>query len=254
MATWVRDGLVDNIISYPWQNLDTDVPYFVGLTRGTGVTYYNEVMPRRMSPEEYRQRAIEDYAAGVDGLCFWDTNFRDRFKREYSMIRRLGHRDELAGWDDGEGEFFKTRRLLSCSASTRPYGPTDPPYTRRSWRIRHGQVPAAMGLLIRPSPLRSLAERYATQAATAFDSRLCAMVHSRHHPYRFAGRVETALPGGLCLCMRVAIDNQRLHRRLQSLLPRPEGYTLQVARSAEAGRDPLSSGRHSQGLLLHGPA
>ena len=113
VATWVRDGLVDNIISYPWQNLDTDVPYFVGLTRGTGVTYYNEVMPRRMSPEEYRQRAIEDYAAGVDGLCFWDTNFRDRFKREYSMIRRLGHRDELAGWDDGEGEFFKTRRLLS---------------------------------------------------------------------------------------------------------------------------------------------
>ncbi len=113
VATWVRDGLVDNIISYPWQNLDTDVSYFVGLTMGTGVTYYNEVMPRRMSPEEYRQRAIEDYASGVDGLCFWDTNFRDRFKREYSMIRRLGHRDELAGWDDGEGEFFKTRRLLS---------------------------------------------------------------------------------------------------------------------------------------------
>lgn len=113
VAAWVRDGLVDNIISYPWQNLDTDVPYFVGLTRGTGVTYYNEVMPRRMSPEEYRQRAIEDYAAGVDGLCFWDTNFRDRFKREYSMIRRLGHRDELAGWDDGEGEFFTTRKLLS---------------------------------------------------------------------------------------------------------------------------------------------
>ena len=113
LAAWVKKGLVDNLISYPWQNLEIDVPYFVGLTRGTGVSYYNEVMPRRMPPEEYRQRAMADYAAGVDGLCFWDTNGRDRFKKEYSMIRRLGHRDELAGWDDGDGEFFTTRRMLS---------------------------------------------------------------------------------------------------------------------------------------------
>ena len=113
VPAWVREGLIDNLISYPWQDGEIDVPYFVKLTRGAGVAYYNEVMPRRMPPEEYRRRALADYAAGVDGLCFWDTNGRDRFKKEYSMIRRLGHKDDLAGWDDGEGEFFTTRRLIS---------------------------------------------------------------------------------------------------------------------------------------------
>ena len=29
----------------------------------------------------------------------------------------------------------------------------------------------------------------------------------RYHPYLFGGRVETALRGGLCLCMGVAITN-----------------------------------------------
>ena len=34
------------------------------------------------------------------------------------------------------------------------------------------------------------------------------MVALIYHPYRFDGRVETALRGGLCLCWGVAIDYQ----------------------------------------------
>ena len=41
-----------------------------------------------------------------------------------------------------------------------------------------------------------------------------------YHPYLFAGRVETALRGGLCLCWGVAIDQLRQNGRRQSLQPR----------------------------------
>ena len=49
------------------------------------------------------------------------------------------------------------------------------------------------------------------------------MVALIYHPYRFDGRVETALRGGLCLCWGVTIDQQRQNGRLQPLLPRPQG-------------------------------
>ena len=79
------------------------------------------------------------------------------------------------------------------------------------------------------------------------------MVCFEHHPYRFDGRVETAGNGGLCLCMGVEFDYQPLHRRLQSLLPRPQGHAVQVAGPAEAGRDRLSTGRRSTGSATSRP-
>jgi hypothetical protein len=111
VPTWIKEGLVDNLVSYPWRNEEIDAAYFGALTRGTKVRYYAEIMPRQMPPETYRQRALAYYAAGADGLSFWDTNGRFPRKQEWSMIRRLGHRDQLAGWDDGAGDFFRTVTL-----------------------------------------------------------------------------------------------------------------------------------------------
>lgn len=111
--TWVAEGLIDNLISYPWQDVDPDVEYFATLTKGTSVSFFPEVMPRRMSPEEYRQRAIANYASGADGMCFWDTNARDQMRKEWSMIRRLGHKDDLSKWKDGENEFWRSRKMIS---------------------------------------------------------------------------------------------------------------------------------------------
>ena len=82
------------------------------------MSFCPEVMPRRMSPEEYRQRAISNYADGADGLCFWDTYNRNAYRKEYSMVRRLGHKDELAGGDDGG-----YRRLLSLPQAVPNAGP-----------------------------------------------------------------------------------------------------------------------------------
>ena len=42
-------------------------------------------------------------------MCFWDTNGRDQMRMEWSMLRRLGHKDDLGGWDDGEGKFWRSR-------------------------------------------------------------------------------------------------------------------------------------------------
>ena len=113
VPTWIEEGLIDNLISYPWRDVEPDVAYFGSLTKGTPVKFYPEVMPRRMPPEEYRLRGIENYAAGADGMCFWDTNGRDQMRKEWSMLRRLGHKDDLAGWDDGEGKFWRSRKMIS---------------------------------------------------------------------------------------------------------------------------------------------
>jgi hypothetical protein len=113
VPTWIEEGLIDNLISYPWRDVEPDVAYFGSLTKGTPVKFYPEVMPRRMPPEEYRLRGIDNYAAGADGMCFWDTNGRDQMRKEWSMLRRLGHKDDLGGWDDGEGKFWRSRKMIS---------------------------------------------------------------------------------------------------------------------------------------------
>ena len=66
-----------------------------------------------MSPETFRSRALQNYAAGADGLCFWDTNGRHQRLKEWSMTRRLGHRDQLAEMDDGDGRLYRTVPLRS---------------------------------------------------------------------------------------------------------------------------------------------
>ena len=99
VPTWVREGLVDFIIPYPWHgNMDVDLAAFAGLTRGTACRTYAEVLPRQMSPAQYRERALACYEDGADGLAFWDTDTENRlsYKEQWNTLRRLGHRDELA--------------------------------------------------------------------------------------------------------------------------------------------------------------
>ena len=51
-----------------------------------------------MPAQAYRERALDCYATGVDGLAFWDTNSRYPYLDEWSMIRRLGHEEALGEW------------------------------------------------------------------------------------------------------------------------------------------------------------
>jgi hypothetical protein len=95
LQTWVREGLVDRLVAYPWRDKPLDVAAFVELVNGTSVEFFPDVMPRFMSADAYRQRAAELYAAGVDGLCFWDTDQRSPRLTEWTALRRLGHVEDL---------------------------------------------------------------------------------------------------------------------------------------------------------------
>lgn len=88
------------------------VSEFMELEKKYGVTVYLEIMPRTMRNEEYRDRALELYRCGCGHISLWDTYSRVPRKVEWSMLRRLGHKDELASFTDGEGEIYRKVRIL----------------------------------------------------------------------------------------------------------------------------------------------
>ena len=77
-----------------------------------GVRVYIEIMPRSMSAADYKARALELYDAGCGGISLWDTYCRAPQRSTWTMVRRLGHRDELPGFDPGEGTWYSFHRLL----------------------------------------------------------------------------------------------------------------------------------------------
>ncbi len=111
LRAWVSEGLVDTIIPYSsGPNLDSMNPswtdpsaldFFVSITKGTQVKLAPNIMPRQMSPEEYRRRASRLYAYGVKNLFFWDSASQQRanYTDSWNAMRRLGHADEIAEWE-----------------------------------------------------------------------------------------------------------------------------------------------------------
>jgi hypothetical protein len=107
LKAWIDRGLVDTIIPYASEGLNSagdswvnprDAEFFLRITKGTPCKMALNLMPRRISPEEYRRRAHRLYEAGVENLFFWDTNARYDFSRSWDVLRRLGHRDEIEAW------------------------------------------------------------------------------------------------------------------------------------------------------------
>lgn len=126
IGRWAQDGLADAVVAYPIAILapniktlsagnviDIDVDYYTEIVKGTGCKIYIDMLPREMEPEEYRQKAIEYYAKGVDGLCFWDSNSRYIKPRKWSMICRLGHKEELTDMDSGDGTYYRKINVKS---------------------------------------------------------------------------------------------------------------------------------------------
>ncbi len=88
------------------------VEEFMALERAYGVPVYFEIMPREMTPEEYRDRALELYDLGAEHIGLWDCYQRAYRKMSWSMVRRLGHKEELHSYDSGEGEYYRYVRVL----------------------------------------------------------------------------------------------------------------------------------------------
>ena len=105
LITWIDRGLVDTLIPYTsaeklfswqtaWEN-PQDVQNWVSLTQSTPCNLALNVMPREMSPGQYRRKAHALYTAGVDHLAFWDTPISGAAA---PVLKRLGHQDEIAAW------------------------------------------------------------------------------------------------------------------------------------------------------------
>ena len=99
VAACAREGVVDFVMPHPWRTPIVDLPSFIEATRGTNCEVVPDVLPGGMSPAEYREKVLAYYQLGIEKLAFWDVNGRYLHLDEWSMIRRLGHKDELAGWE-----------------------------------------------------------------------------------------------------------------------------------------------------------
>lgn len=121
VSAWVREGLVDYLVPHlhVWGEHDgtaaqPKIREFIELANGTKTKVFVEVYPRRMPPRQYRKIAMSYYAAGADGLAFWDTHSRNFRASEWAFVKRLGHRPDLARWEQKGDDYYRVvplRRL-----------------------------------------------------------------------------------------------------------------------------------------------
>ncbi len=73
------------------------VEQWMALEKNYGVKVYMNIMPRHMSHEEFRDRAMELYDCGAERVSLWDTYGRVPNRDTWNTISgKLGHKDELA--------------------------------------------------------------------------------------------------------------------------------------------------------------
>ena len=93
VETWLAEGLVDYLMPTPaidpgrlarWRSLAS-----------RRVQIWPDLMPRTQPGEAYAALARSYYEAGADGLCLWDGERRAPRCSEWSVLRHLGHRDQL---------------------------------------------------------------------------------------------------------------------------------------------------------------
>ncbi len=127
LPAWVNEGLVDTLIPYTsGQNYDSSVTawtdpqqleFFVNLVRGTSCILAPNLMPRHMTPADFRRRAATVYNAGAEHMFFWDCaggSGRANYRDMWNALRRLGHRDEIDAWQaSGESDLPDPRADLS---------------------------------------------------------------------------------------------------------------------------------------------
>ncbi len=89
------------------------VAQWKALSDAYGIKVYHDILPRQMPAAEFRRRALELYERGAENFSLWDSYNRVPIRAEWTMAGRLGHKDELASFSDGEGELFYHCRMLN---------------------------------------------------------------------------------------------------------------------------------------------
>jgi len=111
VETWVKEGLVDYLMPHPAvpKRAAEWIGWLVDLVRGTTVKLYPDLYPRRQPPAASLHSGQTLYDLGCDGMALWDTYSRVYRISEWAMMKRIGHRDDLARWrEQGRGnDYFR---------------------------------------------------------------------------------------------------------------------------------------------------
>ena len=83
------------------------------LTEKYGIKVYHDIQPRQMPTAELQRRALDLYKRGAENFSLWDTYGRVQNRTMWTMGSRLGHKEELASYTNGEGELYTSHRLIS---------------------------------------------------------------------------------------------------------------------------------------------
>lgn len=83
------------------------------LSEEAGIKIYHDIQPRQMSTAEMKRRALDLYNRGAENFSLWDTYHRVPNRVLWTMAGRIGHKEELPNFTDGNGELYSTHRLLS---------------------------------------------------------------------------------------------------------------------------------------------
>jgi uncharacterized lipoprotein YddW (UPF0748 family) len=114
VETWIAEDLVDYLVvhlhaftRHDGTQFQSKIREFTRLSQGRRTKVIVDIYPRRMTAEQYREVACSYYAAGADGLSFWD--FQNRYPRvsEMALVKRLGHCEELPGWKGRSSDYFR---------------------------------------------------------------------------------------------------------------------------------------------------
>jgi hypothetical protein len=120
VQSWVVEALVDDLVVHIQDVGDpagtkagNTLRTYVELAQGTATQVHADLYPRRQSADSMRVRALACYAAGVDGLNFWDCQMRTMRLSGWAMHRLLGHRDELAEMESFANGLFCREPLIT---------------------------------------------------------------------------------------------------------------------------------------------
>jgi len=118
VRTWIAAGSIDALILHPWSQLEVteeETRVLSGWTRGSQVKFYVDFFPEQLDPEGIRAATLGYYAAGADGLCFWNTDLRVKRPGQWAMWRLLGHRRDLPEWQSFAQRLFRVVPLKSLA-------------------------------------------------------------------------------------------------------------------------------------------
>ena len=93
------------------------VAEWMALEKQYGVKVYIEIMPRQLPNEEFKRRALDLYNCGAERIALWDTCCRAEPRAMWVAAGRLGHKDEFADMDVGEGEYYHRFRVYRTANS-----------------------------------------------------------------------------------------------------------------------------------------